>query len=291
MWFWLAVLSSIIATVSVLLQKRMLGSMRTIIVLWALSAFPIPVLVLWVLAEGIPSVDSLFFIGTIGSAIVFTIGKIISLMVIKRSQLSQIIPLTVFSSLFTYLFGIVILSEILTMYAVAGILLVGVGTYFLNIPATFTFRDLGKPLKILLTNKLAYFYVFAMLFVGSSAILDKVGIIHSFPVRPAAALLAECIVMTVIMTVLLIRFERRWVSIVMKDFSVLSLAGVLYAIQGLMIFTAFARGPVALVTSVNRLQILFILLASIIFFREKPSRFVWIGSLFMIAGTVLIRFG
>lgn len=289
MWFWLAIISSIIATVSVLLQKKMLGSMRTLIVLWALSAFPVPVLTLWVLAEGIPRVDTFFYIGTIGSAVVFTVGKIISLMVIKRTELSQIIPLTVFSSLFTYLFGIIILNEVLTIYAVAGIVLVGIGTYFLHIPASFSFRELSKPLKILLTNKLAYAYVIAMLFIGSSAIFDKVGITHSFPVSPAAALLAECIVMTVIMSILLIRFEKKWISILNENFSVLSFSGFLYAIQGLTIFTAFSRGPVALVTSVNRLQILFILLASIYVFREKPSRFVWIGSLFMIAGTLLIR--
>ncbi len=291
MWFWLAILSSVIATVSVLLQKKVLGSLRTLIVLWALSAFPIPVFVILIAREGIPSVDALFFIGTIGSAVVFTIGKLISLMVIKRSELSQIIPLTVFSSLFTYLLGLIILSEVLTIYAVAGIFLVGVGTYFLNIPATFSVRDIAKPLKILFTNKLAYYYILAMLFIGSSSIFDKVGITHSFPVSTVAALLAESIVMTAIMTILLVRFEPRWISIVKKNGRMLTVIGVLYAFQGLAVFSAFAVGPVALVSAVNRIQILFILLAGIIFFHDKPSRFIWIGSLFMIAGTVLIRFG
>lgn len=58
-----------------------------------------------------PEVNWLFLVGTLGSAIFFVIAKTMTNYSMKNSLLSKIFPLSALGAVFTYLFGLILLSE------------------------------------------------------------------------------------------------------------------------------------------------------------------------------------
>lgn len=207
----------------------------------------------------------------------------------KKGFLSQIVPLTPFASIFTYLAGLIFLSEIIKPIPISGLLLVIVGAYILN--ADQAKEDFFKPLKLLITNKASLIFITAMLLSGLSAVFDKVGLINVTPSNPYFVLLSENIIMTLLLTGYMTHKDRRWVYEMKHNFWTLLLNGFIYTVLAIIVFYGFQSGPVALVTGIKRLEVLFILLLSFLFFHDRPTKHVLIGSLIMLVGVTLIKVG
>lgn len=290
MWFWFGLMSAVIGAVAVIYQQHALGKVRSLIVMWAISAFPIPLFLLTGALNPSTNIDYLFFVGTAGSAIVFLIAKLINFVILKRTGLSHIFPLTSLSTIFTYILGIFFLRENITSAAVIGIWLSVIGVYLLQVHKHKDSRkNILEPIYILFRDNYSLLFIFAMFLTGISSILDKTGIIHSFPPNPSLALLSESIVMTVPLTVYLSMKDKQWVSIVRKNFWMLFLNGTIYGLMAIMVFWGFASGPVALVSAVKKMQILFVMILSYFIFSDKPPRTIWWGAVFMIIGVVFTK--
>jgi len=85
--------------------------------------------------------------------------------------------------------------------------------------------------------------------------------------------------------------EKTWKLEVKNNLKWLTINGIIYGCISLLVFAAYTGAPVAIVMSIKRLQIFFVLLFSWIFFHDKPSKQSWIASAMMVLGVLLIKLG
>ncbi len=113
------------------------------------------------------------------------------------------------------------------------------------------------------------------------------------PISPVFTLFIEQIIMSVMLGAYLIKRESTtWFQMLRKNFGILLLTSVFFLVVSLFVFNAYTHdGPVALVLGVKRLQIFFVLLMGYLFFKDKPTKHVWIATAIMILGVLMIKLG
>ncbi len=290
MWFWLAFSSAIFGAIEITLNKKALNKVSAVVLTWSLFTLSIPPIAYFALKNGLPSLNQMFFIGVIASSLTFVFAKTITNETMKHNLVSKIFPLTAFNGLFTYILGLIFLSESLRLIPVFGLILIILGSYILN--ADRAKEDLLKPFKLLFTNKASLLFLFAVMLNGITSIFDKIGINNTQPINSAFTLLIEDIIMVTILTIYLLKKEsNKWIKEFKDNFGLLLVNGVVYSISTLLVFSAFISGPVALVLGIKRLQIFFILILSYIFLKDKPTKLTWIAATIMTLGTLMIKLG
>jgi uncharacterized membrane protein len=291
MWFWLAVASSIVGAVDVILSKKILHKVSAAVLAFCLFALTIPILVYVSWLEGIPALNIFFFAGVFASSVVFVLSKMMANQTLKQNLISKILPLTAFAGFFTYIFGLIFLSETIRAIPLIGLLSILVGAYILN--ADQVKEDLLKPLKLLFLEKGLMIYLFAIMLGSLTVILDKWALSNTVPSSPSFTLLIEQIIMSVLLGTYMVKKEgHTYFEEIKNNFGMLFLNSLTNLVVGFFIFYAYSLGgPVALVVGVKRLQIFFILLMSYLFFKDKPTKHVWIATAIMVLGILLIKLG
>lgn len=290
MWFWLALISSVFGAIDVILSKKVLHRVSPAVQAWSIFFLSTPPLIYFVLQEGIPAINLLFVIAVFASSLTYVFSKIIFNGTLKQNLVSKILPLTAFGGVFTYIFGLVFLSESIRIIPLLGLLSVIFGAYVLN--ADQAKEDLLKPLKLLFLKKESLLFLLAIMLSSATSILDKLGLNNSAPASPAFVLLVEQIIMSTMIGGYLIKRESKtWVGQVKNNFGILFLNSIIFIIVGLLIFHSYVDAPVALVLGVQRLRIFFILLMGYLFFKDKPTKHVWSATTIMILGVMMIKLG
>ena len=290
MWFWLAAASAVLGAVDVTLNKKILHNVSAAVLTWSLFALTLPIVAIIVLKEGIPSLSLLFFVGVFGSAFSFVFAKTVMNETLKQNLVSKVYPLTAFSGFFTYIFGLLLLSETIRPIPILGLTTVIVGSYFLNLDQAK--ESFFKPFKILFSSKASLLYLFAIMLNSITSVFDKMGITNSQPNSPVFVMLVEQLTMSLLLFLFLQSREREtWISQLKGSFGILFLNSIIFLITSFLVFYSFIGGPVALVMGIKRLQIFFILILSYLFFKDKPAKHVWAATLIMILGVILIKIG
>jgi len=289
MWFWLAFGSALLGSVDVILNKHCLKKVSAAVLSWALFSLPIPFLLYFVIKSGLPSLTQLFYVGVFGSSFTLVFSKTITNGVLKKTNLSQIFPLTAFTGIFNYVLGLLFLSETIRFIPLIGLFTVIVGSYLLNLDQAK--ENFFKPFKMLFADRISLLFLFSMFLNSLSSIFDKIGVSHTHPTSPIFTILAENICMSILLMIYLFKKEPGWLQHVKQNIPFLAINSVIFQIMSLLIFTAFSGGPVALVMGIKRFQIFFVLLLSYLFFKDKPKKHVWFASLVMALGVLLIKIG
>src|SRR3989338_5841292 len=290
MWFWLALASAVLGALDVILSKRILHKVSSSVLAWSTFTLSIPPLFILSLKDGIPTFNLIFYVGVFGSSLAFVFAKTIGNLSLKQNLVSKIMPLSAFSGIFTYIFGLIILSETIRLIPLLGVLSVIFGSYILN--ADQAKEDFLKPFKIVFATKTSVFFLIAVMLGSLTAVLDKLALNNTMPQNPAFTILIEQIIMSVMLTPYLLRNKSKtWVKEVKNNFLRLFLISIIFLITGLLVFYAYTDGPVALIIGVKRLQIFFILLMGYLFFKDKPTKHVWVATAIMILGVLMIRLG
>src|SRR3990167_4572009 len=192
MWFYAALLMSLLTGIYVVISKHTIKNMDPVIFYWVIITASTPFVFMFAWKNGIPTLDYMFFIGVFGSAIFYTASKIIFWKTIKNSLLSEIYPLISIGPIFTLILSIIILSEKVSLYAFLGSGITLLGIYILNVSSAR--EGLLKPFKILYENKLALLMLVSV-FLGSIVpVFDKIAIKHTSPEDFLFVLLAEDLV-------------------------------------------------------------------------------------------------
>lgn len=289
MWFWYATLAAVFSAISVILNKRALHRVSAALVSWTLFALPIPLLFVLVLQRGIPYINMMFFVGVIASSVIFAVTKTVSLHSIKNNFLSKIFPLTAFGTLFSYIFALIFLGEKINPIPLFGLFMIIIGAYILNVDSAK--EHILLPFKLLITHRESFIFILAMGFTSITGIFDKVGIKNTTPNDALFVLFIEDIILAALLTIYLLKQEKNWHRDLRKHFLPLIAASIIYTGVALFFLQGITTGAVALVGSIKKLEILFVLILSYLFFNDKVMKHVWMGSLIMLAGVVLIKIG
>jgi uncharacterized membrane protein len=286
MWFWLSLLSSASGAVETIITKKALHNVSPAILSWTLFALTLPIYIVWVIIEGKFNLNAIFFISATASSILYVFGKTLSNTSIKKGLVSHIFPLTAFSGLFTYIFGLVFLQEHIALFPLFGLFIIIIGAYLLNVEAAK--EHILKPLQLLFTKKESLLFLLSLLLTSACAMFDKTAIKQS---TPAMTLLVENIIMLTLLTPYLTKKNPQWFGTIKTHFPILFLNSLIFALMSLLVFFAIIDGPIALVAGVKRSQIFFVLLLSTLLLKEKVRPSVWLASAIMAAGVILIKIG
>ena len=289
MWFWYAIFSALVSAVSIILNKKALKNINASLVSWALFSFSIPFLIYPAFKDGLPKINNVFWIVTVISVVSFAYLKTLALKSLKGSLMSEVIPLAFFSVLSSYVFGLIFLSQSLKTLPLIGLFLIIVGGYLLKVEEAR--EDFFKPFKLLFTNKGSRSYLFAMMMMPLTSIFDKFALNNIQPVNPSFLLLLENAMTSVLIGFYMTKKDKNWTKELKANFLSLSINGLAYLGVSLLFLYGITTGAVALVSGIKKLEVFFVLIFGWLLFGDKPKSSVWLGSIIMLLGVILIKLG
>ena len=132
-------------------------------------------------------------------------------------------------------------------------------------------------------------YLLAMAIMPLTSIFDKYGLLNIKPVNQSFLLLWENFLTTILIGFYMTRKDKNWITDLKDNFWNLCLNGVVYTALALLYLYGITTGALALVSGVKKLEVFFVLLLGWFLFGDKPKKGVWIGSLIMLIGVILIK--
>jgi len=290
MWFYLALATSLISAVSVILSKKILKGVSPSVLTWCTLVLATPIIAIFAVNEGVPALNILFVAGVIGSVIFYTVSNIVQFRAMKIADLSAIYPLVSLGPIFTLLAAFLPpLNERPGIIAVIGILVTLFGAYTLNVSNAK--EGLIKPIKLLFENKASVQMIFSVLVGSVIMVFDKLAINNTFPQNTTFVLLIENILVIVGLLPILYLRNKNFGRQIFDNKKLFIILGVLNAFSTILVFSAVGDGSVGMVSTILKAQLLFVLLFSFIFFKDKPKLETIIGSIIMILGVILIKIG
>lgn len=290
MWFYFALATSFISAVSIILAKRILKGVSPSVLTWCTLVLATPIIAIFAIKEGVPNLSILFFIGVVGSVLFYTVSKVVQFRAMKLADLSAIYPLVSLGPIFTLLVAFLPpLNEKLGFIAIIGILITLFGTYVLNVSNAK--EGLLKPIKLLFENKASALMIFSVIADSVVIVFDKLAINNTLPKNTTFVLLIENILVIVGLLPILFLRNRNFTREIFDNKKLFIVLGILNAFSTILAFSAVGGGTVGIVSTILKAQLLFVLLFSFIFFKDKPKLETVIGSVIMIVGVVLIRIG
>ena len=285
MWFYLALATAVISAISVIFSKRILKGVSPSVLTWCTLVLATPIIAIFAAKEGIPTLNTLFIVGVVGSVIFYSISKIIQFRAIKMVDLSAIYPLVSLGPIFTLLIAFLPpLNEKPGFIAIIGILVTLFGTYILNVSNAK--EGLLKPIRLLFENKASALMILSVLVDSVVIVFDKLAINNTLPQNTTFVLLTENILVIIGLLPLLYLDNKNFAKQIFDNKKLFVILGVLNAVSTILAFSAVGIG-----STIIKAQLLFVLLFSFMFLKDKPRLETIIGSIIMILGVVLIKIG
>ena len=265
MWFYIALATSVISAVSVILNKRILKGVSPSVLTWCTLVLATPIIAVVAIKEGIPALSTLFVVGIIGSVLFYTASKIIQFRAMKIANLSAIYPLVSLGPIFTLLVAFLPpLNEKPGFIAIIGVLVTLFGVYVLN--ASNAKESLLKPIKLLFENKASALMIVSVVIDSVVIAFDKLAINNTIPQNTTFVLLVENILVIVGLLPILYLRNKNFTQQIFDNKKLFIILGLLNAVSTILAFTAVGDGSVGLVSTILKTQLLFVLLFSFIFF-------------------------
>lgn len=182
----LALDAALLASFNPIINKRLLADTDVTVIAWAGQAFglPLPALNLILFFGPLPRVDSRFFTGILGSAILNALARLAATQALKEGEASLVAPLFVFSPAVTLLFSTFTLREIPQLLPLIGVGLMIVGAYLLTLSP---WHEAFEPLRAIAQQRALWLAIAASVLWGITAVFKKTAIQHTFPENPTAA--------------------------------------------------------------------------------------------------------
>jgi len=256
------------------------------VVAWAPFLFAAPLFAL--LARGTPHrpLDAVFFAAFAACLPLEVVAILLYAHAIQRSPLSLTIPFLSLTPVFTLPVSYLLIGEVPGVAGAAGVVLIAVGVYVLNIQARHT-GWLG-PLRAVAREPGSRMMIGVALIYSVTSALGKIAVLHSGPIFYGAVSAAALSVLVGIVAVR--RAKGAWGE-VRDNARPFFLLGVLYIAMAVCHFKAVEIAPVAYMIALKRTSILFSVLLGWIFFQEQALRDRLLGASLMVAGAVLITVG
>jgi len=281
-WFLFALGSAVFAATSDALCKKALSRHGTFVVAWVRFACASPFLLLFFFTMNPVGPDRTFWLILLMLLPLEITAVLLYMGALRRSPLSLTVPFLSLTPVFTLFFSYVILGELPDRSGGAGVLLIVLGAYLLNVHLSRQgildpIRAIGKEQGSLMMIGVAFLY-------SITSNLGKLAVVHSSPGFMATLYLP-------ILSVALLPVARR---------GGLSLAGLraggwlflcIGASQALMSiahFQALSMTQVSYMISLKRTSLILSVLYGAIFFSERHLRQRLLGSALMVLGVALI---
>ena len=288
MWILLALLAAAASAGTSLLLKRAVGLAGVVVSTVAFRIVGGVLLAIVSVAGGPLPPPTPTFWRALALVIPNEIGGMLCLsMALNKGDVSAVQPIMGIIPLLTMAGGVVILHEQPSGLAVAGILLVVMGLYFVGLPKGGSALE---PIRAFTTSRASWYALLAALFWTVTSLTHKVGIAEVGPMPWATALtLGSAVALAVVLPVIarmpggvgLPRQRTAWMRII-------ALCGVCFAVQQYGLHNALQRSQAGYVMAVVSTSILLATTVGVLVLREQGGMHRISGALLVSSGVALI---
>ena len=287
MWFLLSLLSALFQVLRNVAMKRLGHQLDDTINAWGRFTFLLPFAGLGVLIKGIPPIQEGFWFCGILFGITQTLATLSLSRALRKSDISLVTSLWKLSLILLVCWGYLTLGEIPSTLGLMGLLLSMLGVYLLNInQARISF---WAPLTALIKDPGQRWTMGAAMGYAPAVVLIKKMALLSYPIYAIFIAYVFCFSFMTPYTVY--RSWRHFSSIgrCWKDFVGM---GIFAALTTWCSTTAYTLTVSSYVEAVKQVEVLFALIIGYFLFKEEATiRIIWIGTVVMLAGLVLLKLG
>jgi drug/metabolite transporter (DMT)-like permease len=193
------------------------------------------------------------------------------------------VPFLALTPIFLIFTSNIILGERVSVYGGAGILLMAVGSYSLNIHLIR--KNVLEPVKAILREKGCVMMIIVACIFSVTSSLGKMAIEHSSPVFFGCFYF---VILTLIFTPIALRMNKSKIEVAKKDIIPLATIGVTYSMMIIFHMLAMSISNVAYMISIKRTSLLFSIFYGYLIFKEENIAEKTVGGIIMLAGFLLI---
>lgn len=308
MWVWYSLSFALLSSLGTFIIKKLIKKIDYLPLLYAFLIFNIPLTFFLVLfVGGIPKTTPNFYIYMGISGFLDTIAFVLAFLAISKSPISILAPISSFSPVFTTLIAGFTLHEIPTPLKFTGILIVVLGSYFLNISDIK--KGITAPIKSLFASTSSTFFSRSagsykgfekvldkgvLLFLAASLIWSVTPIFQKkaiFETTPQIPLFASVIGMCfgfVFLTPFVFKKVLPFVKEIKANIKWFAVNGIMTSVGQALAYAAFSLTYLGYATSVFRISIIFTIILGAIFFKEKRIKERLFGAIVMLIGVMLL---
>jgi drug/metabolite transporter (DMT)-like permease len=282
-WIALTLGAAFFAAIEDAVAKATLRVSSPWVVAWAPFVFAAPILALLASGAKHHPPDGVFLAAVAVCLPLEVVAILLYAHAIQRSPLSLTIPFLSLTPVFTMPASYLLIGEVPGPAGAAGVVLIAVGAYVLNIQARHT-GWLG-PIRAIAREPGSRMMIAVALIYSVTSALGKIAVLHSGPIFYGAVSSAS---LAVLVGMVAMRRQRNAWGELRDNARPFLLLGLLYVAMATCHFKAVEIAPVAYMIALKRTSILFSVLLGWIFFHEAEFRDRLLGAALMVAGAVLI---
>ena len=271
-----------VATIDALSKKALIDN-DPYFVAWVRVGFAVPLLLFALPFIEIPRLDNVFFIITSILLPLDIIALLLYLRAINISPLSLTLPFLSLTPLFVIGTSYIILGEKPDRTGFAGIVLVAIGAYLLNVHTIK--RGLLEPLKAIVKEKGSVLMVVVAFICSINLNLCKIAVQHSSPIF--FSIFYSFLLSIILFLIVGFKTKNIFSKITSQPLHFL-LIGISMAVVTVTHLKAISLVEISYMVSVQRLSILFGVVFGAVFFMEKNIKERFLGASVMVLGIILI---
>ena len=287
MWQVLAIISALFSATAAIFEKKALFKSDPLVFSLLVSAFTLLFTLPFILFVDFNMVTNLAVVVLFIKSVLGASAFLLVMNGLKYNDLSNSLPLLVFTPAIVAVLAFFILSEQISTLEISGMVLLLAGTYFLQLKKGGGWLS---PFLFVKRNKAQWYILGAIAIFSTTSILDKT-LLSGYHLPPEAFLPLQQLFYTLIFLVLFLfrkgnyqpiqqQFHNTW-----KLILAVALFAVIYRYSHIL---AIKAGSVALVLSIKRTSVFFATVFGGRYFKEQDIVRRSIAVLVMVAGTVII---
>ncbi len=281
LWVGITIAAAFLQNLRSMLQKHLKARLSSLGATAIRFFFAVPVAwAIWLGVGPTPALPASFFTFTLLAAIGQIIGTLLLIYLFGLKNFAVGSTLARTEAVQTAMIGFVLLGDVISPWAVAGLLISLVGVILIaGKPAQLEARSVAIGLA-----SGTCFAIASVLYRAATQELETGGPVS----HGAAVLLVATSFQTALLVAWLLLKDRPQLRAVLKNWRLGALVGLTGGLASLGWFTAFSLQNAAYVKAVAQVEILFTLLSSWLFFKEVIRRAELLGIGFIASGILLL---
>jgi len=290
MWITFAIISALFSAAAAITEKKTLFKENALVFSMVLAFFNLILSLPFFFFIDFSLISNSALIALFIKSILGALSFLLVMNGLKKLEISSSLPLLVLTPGITAVFAYFILNEKLAGLEIFGMLMLMLGTYFLQLKSKQRFMD---PFLFSKQNK-AYLYILgAVLIFTITSILDKT-ILGKYKMAPQAFLPIQHLFFAVNFSLFFVfskQSKKAIYSTVQGSWKLILLVAIFTIIYRYSHILAIKAGSVALVLSIKRTSVFFATVIGGHYFNEQNLVRKSIATLLMIAGAIFIIIG
>lgn len=282
-WFYYSELTAFFSASAAAFSKKAVESNDIYTVSWVRYGYALPFLLCVLMFIEVPPLDTTFFLVNAALIPIEVLAIILYVRAIKHSPLSLTLPFLALTPVFLIATSFLILGEWPDRSGIAGIFLVALGAYLLNVHTTK--EGVLGPFRAILREEGSMLMIAVAFLYSISSNLGKIGVLHSSPTF--FAVFHPATLAAALFPIMILKTDARLRKIFSQP-ALFAAIGLCYALMAITHNLAIRLIEVSYVVSVKRTSLIFGVLYGWILFRETNPWERLLGGTVMLTGVVLI---